>query len=62
MKRKPARRWITILGSGGVLLQITACLGPEPQLLLASSAVNALVANHVTTVYNLLLGGLGGAA
>lgn len=58
MLRKRARKWIGICTTAGLLLQITACLGPDPQLLLANIAINTIVSNVVTTIYQLLLGGL----
>lgn len=44
---------------GAVLLQITACLGPDPQLFFTAAVANSLVANVVATLFNLVVGGLG---
>jgi len=42
----------------GVLLQVTACLGPDPQFFLTASVVNALVASLVGALVNAALAGL----
>lgn len=56
------RNWkwpVLALCGGGTLMQITACLGSDPQFLISSFALNSLVANIVTTIYNALLSGTG---
>jgi len=39
-----------------VLLQITACLGPDPQLFITSSIANAVLVNVITLVFSSLFG------
>lgn len=50
------RKWVATVAAGGAVLQITACLGPDPQFFLASSVANAAVSSVVGALVNLLLG------
>lgn len=45
-----------VLVPAAVLFQITACLGPDPQLFVTSSIANAVLANLVTLVFASLAG------
>lgn len=49
---------LTLCG-GGTLLQITACLGSDPQFLISTFALNSIVSNLITTLYNAILSGTG---
>ncbi|RMF77061.1 MAG: hypothetical protein D6744_11760 [Planctomycetota bacterium] len=59
---KLQRRVLRLLIPSAVLLQITACFGPDPQFFFTATVANALVTNVVTGLFNLVFGGLGGAA
>lgn len=50
-------KWSGLTAAGGVLLQITACLGPDPQFYVTSVAVNAVISSLIQSLFNLLLGG-----
>lgn len=50
-------RWSGLTLASGALLQVTACLGPDPQFYVTSVAVNALISSLVQTLLNLVLGG-----
>ena len=58
MFRKRAMKWAGICTTAGMLMQITACLGPDPQLLLTNVAINTLVSDLVSTLYRSVLSGL----
>jgi len=45
-------KWLKIAIPGCFLLQITACLGSDPQFFFASSFTNALVYNIVTATFD----------
>lgn len=62
MTRARTMKWIGLHASGAVALQITACLGPDPQFFIANVAAGTLISNLVTTIYQLVVGGLTGAA
>jgi hypothetical protein len=49
------RRWQTLVPSA-VLLQLTACFGPDPQLFLTTSVANAVLANVITVFFTSLAG------
>lgn len=40
-----------------VLLQITACFGPDPQLFFTSTIANAVIVNVITLLFNTVFGG-----
>jgi hypothetical protein len=53
-------RWLRaarVLVPSAMLFQFTACLGPDPQLFLTTSAANALLVNLITLVFNTVFGG-----
>ena len=58
MRIRRLAKWSALIGTGGSLLQITACLGSDPQLTIGISVLNTLIANFVTTLYNLVLSGV----
>ena len=60
--RRRLAKWSALIGTGGSLLQITACLGSDPQLAIGSTVLNTVIANVVSTLYNLVLAGVAGAA
>jgi hypothetical protein len=62
MIRARAMKWMGLLTTGGTLLQITACLGPDPQLYVTNIAISTLISNVVSTIYQLLVSGLTGTA
>lgn len=52
-------RWTSFALPGAVLLQITACLGPDPEFLVVNLAASTLVAELISLFFRLLTGGLG---
>lgn len=58
MKRKTICRAMMATAGGAWLLQITACLGPDPEFFVASAVSSTLIANVVTLLFNALTGSL----
>lgn len=58
MNRKSWHKRTVLALSGVWLLQITACLGPDPEFFIASSVSSTLIANVVTLLFNALTGSL----
>lgn len=55
MSRRGSRgRWLWLAVPGAGLLQITACLGADPQLTIGSTILNALVSNVVGLIFSLV--------
>jgi len=52
-----ARKWLGLWAGGGMALQITACLGSDPQFFVTSSVVNTLISTVISRLIDLLLGG-----
>jgi hypothetical protein len=48
-------KWLKLALPGCVLLQITACLGSDPEFYLATMFTNALVFNVVSALFQLAL-------
>ncbi|MFQ5805076.1 MAG: hypothetical protein ACE5I3_01360 [Phycisphaerae bacterium] len=48
-------KWLRLALPGCVLLQITACLGTDPEFFFASTITNALVFNLVSALFNLFV-------
>ncbi len=56
---KPRRtKWLKLALPGCVVVQITACLGSDPEFYLTSVFTNALVFNIVSALFELALSGL----
>jgi len=51
-------KWLKLALPGCVVLQITACLGSDPEFYLASVFTNALVFNIVSALFDLFVSGL----
>ena len=51
-------KWVKLALPGCVVVQITACLGSDPEFYLTSTFINALVVNIVSTVFSLVTSGL----
>jgi hypothetical protein len=47
---------------GGLLLQITACLGPDPEFYLTNLVTSSLVGEVISLLFNLVTTGLTTAA
>ena len=62
MRIRRLTKWSALIGTGGSLLQITACLGSDPELAIGITVLNTLIANVVSTLYNLALAGVSGVA
>lgn len=58
MKRKTLYRGLMAAAGGAWLLQITACLGSDPEFFIASTVSSTLIANIVTLFFDALTGGL----
>ena len=56
MKRKYWYRWMMATAGGAWLLQLTACLGSDPEFFIASTVSSTIIANVVTLVFNALTG------
>lgn len=52
-------RWIA---GGAVVLQVSACFGPQPQTYLAGTVATTLVSEVVSLLFGLLTSGLAAAA
>lgn len=50
-------KWSGLTLACGTLLQITACLGPDPQLYVTNVAVSAVVNSLVQAFFNLVFAG-----
>lgn len=44
-------KWLGWLGSGGVLLQITACYGSDPQFYFTSTITNIVLSNLISALF-----------
>lgn len=49
-------KYAGLLASGASLLQITACLGSDPQFLVTTLALNAVISNVINFLFGSLLG------
>lgn len=58
MRKQRCWKVFRFVAPSAILLQITACLGPDPQLFLTTSIANALLANVISFGFNLVFGGL----
>lgn len=58
MRSLRSAKWGALTLAAGTLLQITACLGPDPQFYVTSVAVNAVISSLVQSIFNLFLGGV----
>ncbi len=61
MFKRPWLRTAQMTLGGAVLLQVTACFGPDPQLFFTSTIANAVVFNVINLLFNTLSAGLGAA-
>lgn len=53
-------RWLRVarvLVPSAVLLQFTACLGPDPHLFLTTSVADSILFNLITLAFNAVFGG-----
>jgi hypothetical protein len=57
MRRMRISKWLGLTVAGAYLVQITACLGPDPAFLVTTTAVSALVANVVSLLFGAVAGG-----
>ena len=55
-------KWLRLAVPGACLVQITACLGPDPEFYLTSLATNAVVSEVISLFFQLLSSGLTAAA
>lgn len=55
-------RWLKFAVPGCIVLQITACLGSDPEFFLTSTVANAVIYNIVSTLFNLAVAGLTASA
>lgn len=51
-------KWLGLWAGGGAALQLTACLGPDPQFFVTSSVANTLISTVVSRLFDVLLAGL----
>jgi hypothetical protein len=58
MKRRTVCKAMMAAAGGTWLLQITACLGSDPEFFVASAVSSTIIANVVTLVFNALTGAL----
>jgi hypothetical protein len=58
MRRNGVMRRLRLLIPAGVLLQLTACFGPDPQFFFTSVLTNALATNVIGAVINAISGAL----
>jgi hypothetical protein len=55
-------KWLCLLLPGCLVLQLSACLGTDPQFFLATSVANALVFNLISLAFDVIASGLTGTA
>ena len=58
MKRKNWYRRMMAAAGGMWLLQLTACLGSDPEFFVASAVSSTIIANVVTLLFDALTGAL----
>ena len=61
MRKSRSFRALQGITGGAILLQVTACFGPDPQLFFTSTIANAVVSNLVSFLFNTLTAGLNAA-
>lgn len=61
MPKRTFLRTVQLTTGGAVLLQITACFGPDPQFFFTSTIAGAVVNNVVNLLFNTLTAGLAAA-
>jgi hypothetical protein len=57
MRSLRMKKWARFLVPGGVVLQITACLGPDPEFFITNLAASTVVSEIVSLLFRLLTGG-----
>ena len=62
MRSPRMKKWVRFVLPGGALLQITACLGPDPEFFLTNVAASTLVSEVISLLFNLVTSGLTAAA
>ena len=53
MRSLRMKKWARFLVPGGVVLQITACFGPDPEFYVANLAASTVVSEVIRLLFNL---------
>jgi len=56
------KKWARFLVPGGVVLQITACFGPDPEFYITNLAASTVLSEVIRLLFNLFTSGLATAA
>jgi hypothetical protein len=62
MRSLRMKKWARFLVPGGVVLQITACFGPDPEFYITNLAASTMVSELLRLLFTLFTSGLATAA